>query len=69
MRLRNEAIRLEGDGYRRLFAADELGARDLLREAAAAYRRSWEVAPPRSFGRLVGMLKAAVIVGGGDQEA
>jgi predicted Zn-dependent protease len=69
VRLQSEAIRLEGDGYRSLFAGDEFGARDLLREAAAAYRRSWEVAPPRSFGRLVGMLKAAVIAGGGEQEA
>jgi hypothetical protein len=68
VRLQNEAIRLEGDRYRRLLAGDELAARDLLREAAA-YRRSWEVAPPRSFGRLVGMLKAAVIAGGGEQEA
>jgi hypothetical protein len=60
---------LEGDGYRRLLAGDAKDARPLLREAAAAYRRSWEVAPPRSFGRLVGMLKAAVIAGGGADEA
>jgi hypothetical protein len=35
-----------------------------FREAALDYRRSWEVAPPASYGRLVGMLKAAVL--GGD---
>ncbi len=69
LRLQDEAIRSEGDGYRKLLAGDEAGARELLREASAAYRRSWEVAPPRSFGRLVGMLKAAVIAGGGEQEA
>jgi hypothetical protein len=69
LRLQDQAIRLEGDGYRRLLAGDAKDARPLLREAAAAYRRSWEVAPPRSFGRLVGMLKAAVIAGGGADEA
>ena len=69
LRLQDRAIRLEGDGYRGLFAGDAEGARALLREAAVAYRGSWEVAPPRSFGRLVGMLKAAVIAGGGADEA
>jgi hypothetical protein len=69
LRLQGRAIRLEGAGYRRLLAGDAKGARPLLREAAAAYRRSWEVAPPRSFGRLVGMLKAAVIAGGGADDA
>jgi hypothetical protein len=69
LRVQDRAIRLEGDGYRRLLAGDAKGARSLLREAAAAYRGSWEVAPPRSFGRLVGMLKAAVIAGGGADEA
>jgi hypothetical protein len=31
--------------------------------AAERYRASWERAGPRSFGRLVGMLKAALIAG------
>jgi hypothetical protein len=69
LRLQDRAIRLEGDGYRGLLAGDAAGARALLREAAAAYRESWEAAPPRSFGRLLGMLKAAVIAGGGADEA
>ena len=30
---------------------------------AALYRRSWEAAPPGAYGRLVGMLKAAVLAG------
>jgi hypothetical protein len=68
-RLQSEAIRLEGDGYRNLMAGDKGAAEALLRAAADTYRRSWEVAPPRSFGRLVGMLKAAVIAGGGATEA
>jgi hypothetical protein len=33
------------------------------------YRRSWEAAGPRSYGRLIGMLKAAVLAGGGREEA
>lgn len=69
LRLQADAIRLDGEAYRRLLAGDADGARVILREAATAYRRSWEVAPPRSFGRLVGMLKAAVIAGGGADEA
>lgn len=68
-RLQNQAVELEGGGYRKLLAGDDAGARELLRDAAATYRRSWEVAPPRSFGRLVGMLKAAVIAGAGEEEA
>ena len=40
-----------------------------FREAAVWYRTSYELAPPTSYGRLVGMLKAAVLGGGGDEEA
>jgi hypothetical protein len=58
-----EAIRLEGEGHRALFAGDADTAAERLRAAAAAYRRSWELAPPRSFGRLIGMLKALVLAG------
>ena len=35
----------------------------MLHEVADLYRRSWEEAPPRAYGRLVGMLKAAVMAG------
>ena len=67
--LLREAIRFEGDGQRALLAGDQDTARALLREAAEAYRASWQAAPPRAFGRLIGMLKAAVIAGGGVAEA
>jgi hypothetical protein len=57
------AIRADGEGLRALLDGDvELG-RTRLQEAVTRYRASWELAPPRSFGRLVGMLKAAVIAG------
>jgi hypothetical protein len=34
-----------------------------LRRAAERYRASWEAAPPRAFGRLVGYAKASVLAG------
>ncbi|MEA2381570.1 MAG: hypothetical protein QOH72_1541 [Solirubrobacteraceae bacterium] len=58
-----EAIGLEGDAHRALLAGDGATASERLRAAAARYRASWELAPPRSFGRLIGMLKALVIAG------
>src|SRR3954452_3051362 len=58
-----EAIRVEGEGHRALLDGDAATAAERLRAAGAAYRRSWELAPPRSFGRLIGMLKALVIAG------
>jgi hypothetical protein len=57
------AIRLEGEAHRALLDGDADTAAARLREAAARYRVSWELAPPRSFGRLIGMLKALVIAG------
>src|SRR3954468_23114819 len=58
-----EAIRLEGEAHRALLDCDGPIAAERLRDAAARYRASWELAPPRSFGRLIGMLKALVIAG------
>src|SRR4051812_49710040 len=58
-----EATRVEGEGHRALLDGAAATAAQRLRAAAAAYRRSWELAPPRSFGRLIGMLKALVIAG------
>jgi hypothetical protein len=57
------AIHADGEGLRALLDGDEQRGRERLAEAVARYRSSWELAPPRSFGRLVGMLKAAVIAG------
>lgn len=63
------AIRIDGEGLRRLLDGDDAGATARLREAADRYRASWELAPPRSYGRLVGMLKAAVIAGDAGEAA
>jgi predicted CoA-binding protein len=56
-----EAIAADGDVHRALLAGDD--AREPLRRAAAAYRASWEAAPPGSYGRLVGYAKASVLAG------
>ena len=58
-----EALELEAEGHRALLAGDDVRARDELRAASDRYRASWEAAPPDAYGRLVGMLKAAVLAG------
>ena len=56
-----EAIAADGDAQRALLAGND--ARSALRRAAERYRASWEAAPPRAFGRLVGYAKASVLAG------
>jgi hypothetical protein len=63
------AIERDAEGQRELMAGHPDEARVAFREAADMYRQSWEAAPPRSYGRLVGMLKSAVLAGGGAPEA
>jgi hypothetical protein len=64
------AIATEQRGHRALVAGEgPAAAAEAMREAAALYRASWDVAPPASFGRLVGALKAAVIAGDATAEA
>jgi hypothetical protein len=59
--LLREAIAREARGQRALLDGEDAHAE--LQAAAELYRRSWEVAPPASYGRLIGMLKAAVLAG------
>ncbi len=54
------AIAAEARGHRALLDGGP-GAHAAMREAAVRYRESWEAAPPESYGRLIGALKAAVI--------
>ena len=63
------AIEREGEAQRRLLADDLDGARAEFAAAADLYRQSWEAAHARAFGRLGGMLKAAVLAGSGAQQA
>jgi predicted O-methyltransferase YrrM len=67
--LMRTAIARDADAQRALQAGDDDGARAGFRAAAGFYRESWEAAPPRSYGRLIGMLKSAVLAGGDPEEA
>jgi hypothetical protein len=63
------AICCDAEGQRALLAGDGQAAGAAFAAAAELYRRSWEAAPPGGYGRLVGMLKSAVLAGGGEREA
>jgi hypothetical protein len=61
--LLDEAIALEAEAQQALLAGAVDMAGAAFRAAAGRYRASWEAAPPRAYGRLVGELKAAVLGG------
>jgi len=67
--LMRAAIERDGDGQSSLLEGDQGAAREAFTAAAELYRRSWEAAPPGSYGRLVGMLKSAILAGSGEAEA
>jgi hypothetical protein len=54
-------------GLARLMQGDEASAAEWFLRSADAYRASWEHAPPGSWGRPIGALKAVVL--GGDVRA
>ncbi len=57
------AIEHDSEGQRALLAGDPAGAQVAFAAAAELYRRSWEEASPTSYGRLVGLLKSALLAG------
>lgn len=61
------AIAAEAVAHAALVDGDLEGARAAYAAAVEKYRASWALAPPKSYGRLVGLLKAAVL--GGDPTA
>src|SRR5579859_2180200 len=63
------AIERDGEAQRQLMAGDRAAARTAFAAAADQYRRSWEQAPPQAYGRLVGMMKAAILAGEGREQA
>lgn len=65
----NEALELEAQGQAALLSGDTERGKEAMRGAADLYRRSWEHAQPDSYGRLIGLLKAAVIGGAGEHAA
>lgn len=68
-RLLEEALAAEAEGHRALLAGDRDGGRAALVQASDRYGASWAVAPPNAYGRLVGMVKDALLAGGGHEEA
>jgi hypothetical protein len=62
--LQAAAVAADAEAQRRLLERDPAAAAPFLRESERRYRESWEAAPPGGYGRLVGMLKAAIL--GGD---
>jgi hypothetical protein len=58
-----QAIDAEAAAQRALMAGRPGEASLRFRMACVAWERSWSTAPPRSYGRLIGMLKAAVLAG------
>jgi hypothetical protein len=67
--LLDAGVAADGRAFRAMLGGRADEARAALREAAALYRASWEVAPPRSYGRLVAHLKSAVLAGDGAEAA
>ncbi len=68
-RLLREAIAFEGAAQQALLRGDRARSEAWFRAAADRYRASWEAAGPRSFGRLVGLLKAAILAGDAGHDA
>ena len=64
-----KAVERDGSAQQALLTGNAAAARGQFAEAAELYRQSWEEAPPSAYGRLVGMLKSAVLAGGGAEEA
>jgi hypothetical protein len=63
------AVERDGEAQQALLSGDREAARIAFAGAAELYRESWEQAPPSAYGRLVGMLKSAVLAGDGVPEA
>jgi hypothetical protein len=59
--LQAAAVEADAHAQRRLLDGDDAAAAPFLRESERLYRESWESAPPGGYGRLVGMLKAAIL--------
>jgi hypothetical protein len=58
-----EAVQQDAAGQRALLEGRLADSRTSFAAAAALYRDSWKHAPPTAYGRLVGMLKSAILAG------
>ncbi len=61
--LMRAAIERDAEAQGALLAGDRDAAVAVFHSAADLYRASWEASPPRSYGRLVGMLKSSILAG------
>ena len=61
--LQAAAVAADAAAQRCMMAGDATAATPFLRTSERLYRESWEAAPPGGYGRLVGMLKAAILRG------
>jgi hypothetical protein len=68
-RLLRAALDREAEAQRLLLEGDHDASSAAYHEVAQLYRRSWEAAHERAFGRLIGCLKAALLAGEGEDEA
>jgi hypothetical protein len=53
------AVAAEAEGHRALLEGEHAASREAYARAARDYARSWALAPPASYGRLVGWMTAA----------
>ena len=67
--LQAHAVEADATAQRYLLAGDRVGAEPFLQASELLYRASWDIAPPGGYGRLVGMLKAAILRGDADAAA
>lgn len=67
--LLGQALEREGQAQRLLLGGNKEAAAGAFHEVAKLYRRSWEQAPAGAYGRLAGMLKAAILAGEAGDEA
>ncbi len=67
--LLGQALEREAEAQRLLMAGEREGAAVAFRGVAELYRRSWEEAHERAYGRLAGMVKAAVLAGDATDQA
>ena len=63
------ALEREANAQRLLMAGEREKAAEAFREVAEFYRRSWEEAHEGAYGRLAGMMKAAVLAGDAGEDA
>lgn len=67
--LLERALESEAEAQRLLLAGEPDAAARSYGEVAELYRRSWELAHERAYGRLAGMLKAAILAGDAQEQA